>query len=109
MPDELVSLLRKHREEQDAERAAAGQLGTDGRWLFATPTGGPLNPRTDYTDWKRLLTRAGVRVGRLHDAGHTAATVLLLLGVPERAVMGADGLVEHHDGGAVSAPDVRGS
>lgn len=30
---------------------------------------------------------AGVRDGRLHDARHTAATVLLVLGVPERTVM----------------------
>ena len=59
--------------------------------MFATPTGGPLNPRTDWTDWKRLLTAAGVRDGRLHDARHTAATVLLFLGVPERAVMGVMG------------------
>jgi integrase len=51
----------------------------------------PLNPRTDWTDWKKLLNRAGVRDGRLHDARHTAATVLLLLGVPERAVMGVMG------------------
>ena len=29
--------------------------------------------------------------GRLHDARHTAATVLLLLGVAERAVMGVMG------------------
>jgi integrase len=64
---------------------------TDGGSLFATPTGGPLNPRTDYDEWKRLLGRAGVRDGRLHDARHTAATVLLLLGVPERSVMGIMG------------------
>jgi integrase len=30
---------------------------------------------------------AGVRDGRLHDARHTAATVLLLLGVHERTIM----------------------
>ena len=29
--------------------------------------------------------------GRLHDARHTAATVLLVLGVPERTVMGIMG------------------
>jgi integrase len=34
-----------------------------------------------------LLEEAGVREARLHDARHTAATTLLLLGVPERAVM----------------------
>jgi integrase len=31
--------------------------------------------------------RHRVRPARLHDARHTAATVLLLLGVPERAAM----------------------
>jgi integrase len=91
LPAELVELLRAHRIEQRRERRIAAQLWTDGGWLFATPTGGPLNPRTDWTDWKRLLIRAGVRDGRLHDARHTAATVLLLLGVPERAVMGVMG------------------
>jgi integrase len=45
----------------------------------------------DYTEWKRLLKAAQLRDGRLHDARHTAATVLLILGVPERAVMGIMG------------------
>jgi integrase len=87
LPDELVGLLRKHEEEQDAERDLAAQLWREGGWLFATELGEPLNPRTDYDEWKRLLKAAGLRDGRLHDARHTAATVLLLLGVPERAVM----------------------
>ncbi|MGF1647169.1 MAG: tyrosine-type recombinase/integrase [Kineosporiaceae bacterium] len=91
LPDQLVALLRRHREEQDAERQTAAQLWTEGGWLFATPTGAPVNPRTDYDEWKRLLQRAGLRDGRLHDARHTAATVLLLLGVPERAVVGIMG------------------
>jgi integrase len=91
LPDELVTLLRQHRGEQDAERETAAQLWHDAGWLFATPAGGPLNPRTDYTEWKRLLARAGIRDGRLHDARHTAATVLLLLGVSDRAVMGIMG------------------
>ena len=52
----------------------AAQLWEDGDWLFATPTGGPVNPRTDYDEWKRLLKLAGLRDGRLHDARHTAAT-----------------------------------
>jgi integrase len=51
----------------------------------------PINPSTDYHQWKRLLVDAGLREGRLHDARHTAATVLLILGVSERAVMGIMG------------------
>ncbi|MGH3738598.1 MAG: tyrosine-type recombinase/integrase [Micromonosporaceae bacterium] len=91
VPDELVALLKCHKQKQNAERLLAGQLWQDGDWVFATPTGEAINPRTDYSHWKRLLREAGVRDGRLHDARHTAATVLLLLGVPERAVMGIMG------------------
>jgi integrase len=87
----LIELLRQQREEQAPERAVAGQMWQNGGWLFASPTGHPLNPNTDYHEWKRLLRQAGVRDGRLHDARHTAATVLLLLGVPDRAVMGIMG------------------
>ncbi len=38
-----------------------------------------------------LLAAGRVRDARLHDARHTAATMLLLLGVPDRAVMGLMG------------------
>jgi integrase len=91
LPGELLELLREHQITQKAERAIAGQLWQDEGWIFTTPTGSPLNPRTDYTEWKRLLKKAKLRDGRLHDARHTAATVLLLLGVAERAVMGVMG------------------
>jgi integrase len=91
LPEELIKLLISHREEQDRERATAGQLWRDGGWAFATPVGGAVNPNTDYHEWKQLLRDAGLRDGRLHDARHTAATVLLILGVPERAVMGIMG------------------
>lgn len=86
LPAELVVLLQQHRVEQERERKAAAQLW-DGGWVFASPTGRALHPRTDYTNWKSLLLAAEVREGRLHDARHTAATVLLVLGVPQRAVM----------------------
>lgn len=91
LPDPLVELLRLHRKHQEAERAAACDLWVDTGYVFTTPTGQPLNPRTDYTNWKTLLDRAGVPERRLHDARHTAATVLLLLGVTERTVMAVMG------------------
>jgi site-specific recombinase XerD len=42
---------------------------------------------TDYRQWKDRIRAAGLREARLHDARHTAATILLLLGQPERTVM----------------------
>jgi integrase len=59
--------------------------------MFAQPDGKPIDPRRDLTEWKALLREAGLRDARLHDARHTAATTLLLLGVPERAVMDVTG------------------
>ncbi len=59
--------------------------------MFTTAVGLPINPSTDYHAWKRLLTKAGVPERHLHAARHTAATVLLLLGVPERTVMSVMG------------------
>jgi integrase len=59
----------------------------DEGWIFSDEIGRALNPRTDWDHWKKLLKAAGVRDGRLHDARHTAATVLLLLGVHERTIM----------------------
>ncbi|MET8031752.1 site-specific integrase [Streptomyces sp. NPDC005345] len=91
LPPQLVDLLRAHRIKQDAERAVAGDKWMDEGWLFATVTGRGTSPRTDYDDWKELLRSAKVRDARLHDARHTAATVLLILGVAERAVMGLMG------------------
>jgi integrase len=64
---------------------------TSAGWVFTSPTGSVVNPNTDYHQWKALLDRAGVRDARLHDARHTAATVLLVLGVPERTVMSVMG------------------
>ncbi|GGU24143.1 tyrosine-type recombinase/integrase [Streptomyces violascens] len=87
VPDELVRLLELHKQEQERERVRAAQEWQETGFVFASPVGTPLVPSTDYDAWKQLLTDAKVRDGRLHDARHTAATVLLILGVPERVVM----------------------
>jgi integrase len=87
LPDPLVALFRTHRKKQDAERRIARQLWQDEGWVFAKPDGRPLNPNTDYHEWKELLKEAGLRDARLHDARHTAATVLLILGVPTPTAM----------------------
>lgn len=87
LPQPLIDLLKLHRVEQDAERTAAAELWREEGWLFTDELGRPLNHRTDHKHWKNLLRAAGVRDARLHDARHTAATVLLELGVPDRAAM----------------------
>ncbi|HVD79417.1 MAG TPA: tyrosine-type recombinase/integrase [Propionibacteriaceae bacterium] len=77
--------------EQDQERAKAGQLWVETGRVFTDRFGRAVKPNSDYHAWKALLKRAGVRETRLHDARHTAATVLLAFEVPERTVMGVMG------------------
>ncbi len=87
VPAELVELLKAHKAQQNKEREQAAQLWHDEGWVFAKQNGEAVNPNTDYHNWLLLLKAAGVPRKRLHDARHTAATTLLLLGVPERTVM----------------------
>lgn len=66
-------------------RVGASEAGTN--WVFASEIGEPINPRTDWAHWKKLLSDADIRDGWLHDARHPAATVLLLLDVSRPAMM----------------------
>ncbi|GAA3078510.1 tyrosine-type recombinase/integrase [Streptosporangium carneum] len=82
----MLPLLRAHREAQAAERARAGHLWEEHDLVFATRHGRPMERSEDYKAWKALLKRAGVRDARLHDARHTAGTLLVEQGVHIRVV-----------------------
>ncbi|WP_393081047.1 tyrosine-type recombinase/integrase [Streptomyces sp. LN704] len=97
LPAPLIKILRRHQEAQERERIAAGVDWEGKGYVFASPVGGPLSPNTDFHVWKRLLRDADVRDGRLHDARHTAATVLLILGVPDVVI---DSIMGWEPGGA---------
>ncbi|MDA2806132.1 tyrosine-type recombinase/integrase [Nocardiopsis suaedae] len=91
LPAPVADLLQEHRRLQEKEREQAGHLWERGDWVFTDVFGHPVSPNTDFREWKALLKEAGLREARLHDARHTAATVLLILEVPDRAVMGLMG------------------
>lgn len=87
LPAPMVDALRAHRSTQLKERIRAGSLWDDGDLIFTQVNGRPIDPRADWSAWKALLARAGVHDARLHDARHTAATLLLTQGVPARVAM----------------------
>jgi len=86
VPVELVASLKAQREIQDLEKVMAGAAYEDRGLVFATPTGGPIDPSIDHADWKDLLRIGHVRGTRLHDGRHTAATLLLAQGVKAEVV-----------------------
>jgi integrase len=87
LPVPLVAALRDHRDRQEQEQLAAGQLWQGSSCVFTTPVGTPVDPRNDYRQFQKLLARGGLPVVRLHDLRHTAASLLLAQQVPARVVM----------------------
>lgn len=87
LPPELVPILKEHRTQQKKERLAAANIWQDNDLVFCQPDGSPIDPRRDWSDWKSILDEADVRDARVHDGRHTAATLLIEVGVHPRTVM----------------------
>ncbi|MGP4995079.1 tyrosine-type recombinase/integrase [Glutamicibacter ardleyensis] len=91
MPTQLVTALKEHREVQKLQRKAwapyVDQTDASHELVFCRPNGQPLTKKSDWDAWKAFIAKAGVPDGRIHDGRHTAATTLLLLGIPPRVVM----------------------
>ncbi|MFC9559599.1 tyrosine-type recombinase/integrase [Agromyces sp. NPDC056965] len=77
-----VELLRKHRAAQAAERLRAGELWADRGLVFATETGGPVDPRNALRALTTAAKKAGVESIGLHTLRHSAASTMLSAGVP---------------------------
>jgi hypothetical protein len=60
---------------------------------------------------EELLKEAAVREARPHNARHNAATVLLMLGISQRVIMGPHGLVQQRHDNAPQhlTPDICGT
>jgi integrase len=87
LPAPLRDALRTHRTRQAEQRMTVANAWEDRDFVFCQPNGRPIDARRDWLDWKALLKAADVRDARVHDARHTAATLLLQQGVPARVVM----------------------
>jgi integrase len=85
---DTVAALKRQRHEQRQEqlRAGAAWEGRAWRLVFAEEDGTPLRPYTPLFALKRLARKARVPELTLHELRHTAATIMLLLGVPPKVV-----------------------
>ena len=83
----LVTALKTHRATQVHERMIAGSAWHDGDFVWCQLSGRPIGAHADWDEWNALLKAAAIRRVRVHDARHTAATLLLAQGVDQRVVM----------------------
>ena len=71
-----TNALRAQRSAQNAQRLSLGIEWEDNDLVFPGLKGRPLNSHTDFTHWHKALMNAELPLKRLHDARHTAATLL---------------------------------
>ena len=71
-----ILALRAHKVAQNAQRLALGEEWQDFDLVFPGLKGQPQNSHTDFAHWQKALATAGLPMKRLHDARHTAATML---------------------------------
>jgi integrase len=84
---QTVQALTWHRTRQEAEKIAGGSNYSPDGFVFATPTGGPLQGTVVYKyHWQPTLKRLGLPTIRLHDLRHSAATLWLEAGLPLKLV-----------------------
>jgi integrase len=82
----VVTLLKQHRARQREAKLKAGAQWQDLDLVFCTSFGTPLNPSKVVDRFKTLLKRGGLPPIRFHDLRHSAATILLSLGVHPKVV-----------------------
>ena len=82
----LVAFLRTHKAKQGQERWAAGESYEGGGYVVADELGRPYHPDTISAWFDDAVKAAELPRIRLHDARHTAASLMLASGVPTKVV-----------------------
>ncbi len=82
----VVTLLKQHHTRQLESKLKAGTQWQDQGLVFCTAFGTPLNPSKVVDRFKTLLKRGGLPPIRFHDLRHSAATILLSLGIHPKVV-----------------------
>jgi integrase len=78
----VLQKLRIHKEQQELQKAYAGNRWIENGLIFPFRIGTPEDPGNLRKDFLKVLSRAGLPMIRLHDLRHTAASIMLSRGVP---------------------------
>lgn len=87
LPKPLWDELIAHKAAQEAEAELMGEKWEDNELVFCDEFGRPIDPSDDRKEFLEICELAGIDPARVHDIRHTAATILLLLGVDPIVVM----------------------
>ena len=76
LTDETITALRHHKKILDGWMLKKGEEWKSLNLVFPQEDGSPRSPKTDYAEWQKALRLCGIAPKRLHDARHTAATLM---------------------------------
>ena len=86
LPEFAIEALKKHRVEQLEARMQAGESWAGLDLVFCNKIGSYWYPNVLLEAFHQLTEQAGVGYLRFHDLRHSAATILLTMGIPVKVV-----------------------
>ena len=86
LPQPVLEVLKQHRAHQLENRLKAGANWHDLDLVFCNIYGGFLHPDRMVESFQKLLKDIGLHHMRFHDLRHSAATILLTMGVHPKVV-----------------------
>jgi integrase len=81
LTDETLEVLRNHKRLIAQWKNAQGNDWTDLDLVCPSPKGKSRSSHVDYNEWQKALKLCGISPHRLHDARHTAATLMYSQGI----------------------------
>jgi len=86
LPTTLAELLRTHRSTQQVRQGLLGDQWQHTGLIVDRGDGGPLNPDTLSSTWRRFVRDHNLPTVRFHDLRHSHATLMLLEGIHPKIV-----------------------
>ena len=86
LADFVLDMLKQHRTKQLEAKSKVGPTWEDRNLVFTDLEGGYFNPRYLEKLFPKVLAEAGLPPMRFHDLRHSAATLLLEMGVSMKVV-----------------------
>ena len=87
LPAVVSKALKSHHARQREEWLASGCAWPESAFVLCTPIGTPVDPRNATREFHAMRREAGLDTTRFHNLRHTAATLLLAMGVDPRTIM----------------------
>lgn len=86
LPEPVVELLARHREQQEKQRVDLGAAWVETGFVFTSSIGTPIDPRNLYRDFQKVCENAGLSHWHPHELRHSAASLMLASGVKLQVV-----------------------